>query len=400
MSKIVIVFSTYYNSPVAEDYLFSKETATPCRFSSKQLCDYFWKRFTNDYLKGIAEDTSQYLSEKALTDLNERIKQIKDDRKTELEKYLTDNQDALVEFLETNADTIKGENNGQSLVFSTEDLNWVAMLSMLINYKKIQADSDGVISSLMDKYNEYNKNVTDTYVDVLRNHYDGVWLKDNLIDKGNQEPLDIYVPLKIGYKEQQPWLLHRFSYYKFNEETGEPNDVSVYAVWPLLDPSPDESDDKKAWVEALTDQFFMLEQDADELYLILHDKDIKPTPFEIFSDCVVQNKYDNNHDVQRCVVLFQHSNFVGSFLGQRVKVDVVNKNKSLSDIKTFVAEKVMDINVYVKRIADVIALDETVDSATDITSVKDIENDEDTLNKINELSKSLRKALLSTMNME
>ena len=374
MSKIVIVFSTYYNSPVSEEYLFSKETTTPGRFSSKQLCDYFWKQVD---LKTIAEHRSDYLSKMALTELQTKIKELKEVRKTELKDYLNKNKDAIDNYLKKNANT---------LALSTDDFDWIAELSFI----DPNAENNVIIHGLIDKYDEFNKNDTETCIDVIKNHFDGVWLSKNLKDTGSQTPLDTVLASGVTFGENRPWLHYRFSYYKFNKLEGEPDDVSVYAVWPLQNPSPDDNG-KKSWIEALTDQFLSLEENADVevLYLILHDKDIESTPFKIFLVDEVMNK--QSQKVSRYVALFQHTDEIGKFLGSR-KLD--DKVKSLEDIKQIVSKQV-SIDHFAKQIAEKVNIgamdDPSVTVSIDVQQQK--KNDDDFLKKIAELDEDFRNAI-------
>lgn len=391
MSKIVIVFSTYFNSPVAEDYLFSKDTTTSRRFCSEKLCDYFWKQVLVD-LNKIAEHRSDYLSREALIDLNERITKIKDDREKELKKYLSDNEDVLVGFLETNADEIKTNNSGQQLAFSIDDFDWITKLSMLIDYKKIEEDPNGVVSGLIEMNNESNKDETITCVDLLKKDYNGVWLSKSLKDSGSQTPLDTVLSEGVSFGDQ-PWLHYRFSYYKFNKIEGDPNDVSVYAVWPLKNVSPDDNG-KKVWIEALTEQFLSLREndDADTLYLILHDKDIeKETPFTIYSIDEVNKSSEPIKKVYRCVVLFQHADNIGKFLGTK-KLEMDNKNKSLEDIKQFVLKEV-SVDHYATMIAKKVNIDAIDDPSVEVQ--EDVQKiiDKELLDEIAKLDEKLREAI-------
>jgi hypothetical protein len=153
-----------------------------------------------------------------------------------------------------------------------------------------------------------------------------LWICENLRDDTEQEPLYIF---NGDSKKREPWLTYRFSYYELNNNS---NDVKVYAVWPLSEGlSPKDDDGNYPWVDALSDQFLSKKlgnDDATDLYLILHDKDIERSIFKVIIDDIWKNKYT------RHVALFQHIDAIGAFLEKAI-------TDCTTSIKTFVERTVI-----------------------------------------------------------
>lgn len=390
MSKLVIVFSTYYNAPFGEgDYLFSDERTEIVPFTSQDLCDYFWSK-NKDLLSGyIASDPEQYLSEKSLTDINDEIVKIIKDCQTELSKYLEGNKDLLTNYLKENESIIKDYNGGDSLEFTTDGFDWINTLLMLIEGNILKYDNMGVIKEMqsrLDSIPDFNN----AFIEFLKSK-DGFWLSQNLSNSGDQNPLDMSIAQGMCFNKG-PWLYRRFSYYKYDVKD-DSNDVSVYAVWPLGNVSLDDNG-KKVWIEALTEQFLSLGENADvqTLYLILHDKDIeKETPFTIYSIDEVNKPSNSSEKVYRCVALFQHVDRIGKFLMNK-KLEKDGKNKSLEDIKQFISKEVS-----VDHYATVIAKKVNIHAMDDpsVTVQEDAQKiiDKELLDEIAKLDEELREAI-------
>ena len=397
--KTVIVFSTYYNSPIGEEYLFSKTTTTSSRFTSQKLCDYFWSGIIKDtsLIRTIVENRSDYLDDDALEELKEEFEKTRKDREKSLKTFVDSRENEL--------DVLCKK---YGLIIDKENYDWVGNLIgqhtiETMGYTsptKIETESDDEVwKDLNAYYNNWTKNDDDIYIELLEQK-NGDWVCEHLKDNSSQQWFNTFVPqgmtLSTPPCQNQPWLFHRFSYYRFNQVGEVPNDVSVYAVWPLTIVNSNGASGKNDWVEALTDQFLMeSDSEVEELYLILHEKDIEPgTTFKVYSDEKVQ--YKTGHDVQRYVALFQHRDKMGLFLSDKKMAvdDRTEKEKALEDIKQFVIKNVKEIYVYAKEVAKIVNLKQNVDVDKDFNINTGLTDDDNSrLQTISEFSEKLRKAL-------
>ncbi len=294
MSKTVIVFSTRFIGPLHQNCLFSN--CTRKTFTSKSLANFFWDdiKQNKEYLKSLLTDNY----------------------------FINEKKQALVEFLVSHKDELKRfiSNNSLEHSFSTTDFNWIGFITNNPEFRLPLEEQ----RKLKELYMDYNKSIDDT--SQLSN--------TDSLDLCNALKTDTYQrPFNLGVEDdgKSPWLYYRFSYYELNPAN---DSVKVYAVWPLQFHSP-QQDRKYQWVEALTDQFLsdkLDNNDATELYLILHDDDIKNhTPFEVIIDDTAKN-------AARHVALFQHDNIdeIGRFIKR------VPNNSSPEEVKSYVEKMVME----------------------------------------------------------
>ena len=130
-------------------------------------------------------------------------------------------------------------------------------------------------------------------------------IRSNISQELNQ--LRINIDSEVAYPEM---LKLRFKLYKL--EHGDKT-IKAYAVWPLHDPCS--SSMTSDWYNALCTEIINDnkeegEIDIDEIFLILHDGDIKPhTTFNVRERNVRNSKYSFLPDgISLNIALFQHSN--------------------------------------------------------------------------------------------
>ena len=291
MSKTVIVFSTHRISPLVKNGLFSN--VEPKLFTSDILADYFWNRIkkNDEYLKSLLTSGCFPTSER---------------------KELIDFLDNNKEELETSIKKII-----PTLSISKTDFKWIGDIIATAKHFTLR-------NELKQKYNAFKSSINNN-IDIIKRKR-GLELCNDLEKNSKQASYDLdpYNPSVEG-----PWLYYRFCYYELNNKP----DISVYSVWPLHFNSP-QQDGKYQWVVALTDQFLsdkLGNNDATELYLILHDNDIEDhTPFKVIID-------DTIGKTARYVALFQHENRdeIGEFLLN------TSNDCSPEHIKSYVEEQIM-----------------------------------------------------------
>jgi len=294
MSKTVIVFSTRSIYPHSEDCLFSERQCQRKIFSHKDLADYFWNDIKQDeeHLKSLLTD--DYFSNEKKQALVEFL----DQHKEELEKVITKYE------LKQN--------------YSTTDFEWIG---------DITNDSE-IVYSDKEQLNTLSQDYFDSIDQATR-----IKTEDNLVlcGKLNNDVNAKQAPFNLDPEVDTqlypgPWLHYRFSFYELN---GRSDNIAIYAIWPLDNASP-LNDGSSPWLEALTSQFLDLNSNAEELFLILHDNDIKDhTPFKVIID-------DSVHGVARHVALFQHDSTdeIGSFISR------APNNCGPEEVSSFVEEKV------------------------------------------------------------
>jgi len=284
--KTVIVFSTYYNSPIWEDRLFSLKTAKPMPMTGNLLCNFFWKSIISDKNNGeelIRKVWNLYLTEKGKIELE---KEINDRKSRQLSK--------LIEFINKNPKVKERLND------KVEDMDFDNYL--LYKAGKISKDFEYELEL-------YQNAINNAPLEVLKEK-DGAWVSMHLKNEGQQDAYEMKFPSNFNPSSSElknkPLLSYRFSYYKLIEES----ETEVYAVWPLDTPANDENE----WIEALSEQFG---KNANHLYLILHAKDVNP---DIVFKVIPLEKYD---DADRFVALFQHSGAIGAFLRGEHSIDEI-----------------------------------------------------------------------------
>lgn len=298
MSKTVIVFSTRYIDPLNKHYkdrLFSGDHFHRKIFTSKLLADYFWNDIKKD---------KNLLRRLLINDY-----------------FLNKQKQELVDFLNTKK--IELEEVIQCLdptkSFSTTEFTWIGNIFATGTDFPLKKE-------LRAKHHAYRISIQDT---TLIEREDSLEICEKLKTDTKQKSYNLD-PAEPGV--EGPWMTYRFSYYELNNNN---NDVSVYAVWPLERESP-YNKGKYPWIEALMDQFLtILNPDAKEIFLLLHDNDIKDhTPFKIIID-------DTAGTVARHVALFQHDNLdeIGSFLSK------TPNNISPEDVKSYIEGMVMEARI-------------------------------------------------------
>lgn len=286
MSKTVIVFSTYYNSPIFEDKLFNMESSEPILMNGEKLCGFLWNRLITDKYNGestLKKIWNDYLTEDAKHELNQEIifryNKVKDDAKRRLDEYIKQNEELL--------------KKDYTEIFDYEDLDY-------LNGEKEEKYPE--LADIFYGYKDPDRNAI--VIEALKEKR-GAWISKYLRKEGQQDLYDIKLPQGVIESSPEladkPLLSYRYTYYRLKDSN---KDVKVYAIWPLGSPA---SDAGKNWIDALTEQFG---KDTDRLYLILHDKDIKDKAFEIF----LCDHYENT---ERFVVLYQHTTkHIGNFISR------------------------------------------------------------------------------------
>lgn len=261
MSKTVIVFSTYFITPNRE-FAFNKDSVlTPSLFTCERIKNFFWDRlksnsfYLNNYLKKGLNDWSRF--------------------DTETKAY---SKEQIECFLKERGVDISS--------FEIDPMNTKALIIALMK--------GGVSAEIVQAFKEQFPQIQEINTSVS---LEGVTLEELLQNlKSTQPPFDICNINKDD--EREPWLRHRFSYYELRKEE---SDIAIYAVWALGSPAK-----KEDWIEALSEQFFQLNMDVENLYLILHDKDFGMKSFSVIEPRVlVGNKY------YRTVAVFAHVDEVG-----------------------------------------------------------------------------------------
>lgn len=292
MSKTVIVFSTRYIHPLVKNGIFSEGHYHRKPFKSNKLANFFWDRIEVQRKKAILNEmvfTEKYFKIEKLKELPEAI---------ELLSCLNDNKEYINTYIQTHKLDIS---------YDTDGFEWI---TVLLKQMRTDDSSDQTIKeSLSEKFKKY-KNC------LLQDDEHLLWICENLRDDIEQEPFSIF---NGDSNRREPWVAYRFSYYELQNNT---NDVKVYAVWPLSVPNSKDDDGNYQWVDALSKQFLSKElgnDDATDLYLILHDKDIERSIFKVIIDDMTDN-------ASRHVALFQHIDAIGAFL-EKTNTDCVESIK-------------------------------------------------------------------------
>ncbi len=295
MSKKVIVFSTYFNSPFRDDVLFNPKSSTPFPMSDKKLCDYFWNDIKDNInAKDVLKELPSYIKNEGKDEIEGKIRPIINDAYKELEAFVSKYKEIIDKDL-----TSKKINKDN-------EYKWIKTLKILMDLNKLE-DSQ-LYMDLFDKYKKCDEE--SIKIDFMRTK-GSQWIADNLKNEGQQEKFNVYLT-KDRETPPAPWIYHRFSYYRLNDFS---DDVVVYAVWPIEEGSPVKDEENKkwldnAWIDALSTQFLTLNEDAEKLYLILHDKDIKCNEI---SGVLDYPRLDSQTTV-RTIALFQHTGEFGEIL--------------------------------------------------------------------------------------
>lgn len=322
MSKTVIVFSTYYNSPFGDDYLFSG--ISPQRFTSQKLCDYLWDDFKAITGSGNSSvgwnDVYGYFTD-----------EVRDVVEQEVQKRMEKTQKELGCFINSHNEFNSYKDKDSNVIFSCiQKIRIAAKKNNDEESKKLlERDEYKKLIELLEKCRRDKK---DYIIEVLK-ETDSLKLTNSIKGKNHQKTFSFGFPSGYGIDsdicKEIPWFYYRFSFYEI-KASKENEEFCVYAVWPL-DPQG-AKDNTNGWMEALTDQFLTCNdnKDAENLYLVLHNKDI-----ELNSTYKVL-KIDKIGNTTRFLALFQHNDWVG---------DLLKEKKSLSNVK-----KDVEAHIYVRGV--------------------------------------------------
>lgn len=297
MSKNVIVFSTYFNCPFQKDSLFNLESSTSLPMTDKELCDFLWDDIKeNPNAKSVLDELPLYLNDESKNEIEEEARQREGNVCKELGEFVNNNKEVLDNVLE------------KYNVIRDDNYNWIKMLDLLMTAKKDEMKGSQVFIDLFAKGEKYKGNHK---LEILKKK-DSRWIARNLLNEGEQKKYNIY--LQEGTTaDHAPWIHHRFSYYRLNDFSDE---VVVYAIWPIELSYPI-IDKKNVWIDNLSKQFLSLNNDVENLYFVLHDKDIKTN---VISGTIDYPQLDNK--AVRTVALFQHTGEFGQFLKDKDKTSV------------------------------------------------------------------------------
>lgn len=337
MSKIVVVFSTYYihrdNIGLPED-LFS--SIKPIPFNKNKICNFLWNRILDD--RNAIESAYDSLTDEWREKIDNESKKKKVDAINEIKKEIINRKDSF-------QDLIK-RLNLEKIAVSNEDFKWLRRLLMMIMKPDLSSLVDGndkmIIEDLVNRVKVIEDPDSTVFKKESLKEYNKLGqLKNCFRMVGNKTSFNISQE-KIRDRDDydsEPWFYNRMSYYKLEGED-VPSDIAVYAVWSLDLCSAIFNKEgyleKSDWVDALVDQFRSLNSDIEELYLILHDKDL----FSVGTSAkVVDNKTlpkEDNKVFQMTIAIFQHSDSTGTLLkGKHSAEEVLNhvrNNFSLLDI--------------------------------------------------------------------
>ena len=299
--KTVIVFSTYRISPISEDFLFNSCSSERKHITGKTICDFFWNMIKADGIN--REDIFRRIWTSYLT------KEGKNELWTKIEESERLCKNRLIHFIQSN-DEIKGD-----FIDPTE-----------VDFKKYPLYKAGKISQLFkEELKRYKEEAENHYIEVIKKQT-GEWISEHIKQDGPQDSYNIKFPSNYNGSSNElkdkPLFSYRFSYYKLKEST---DNIKVYAVWPLGTMA-----NESEWIKALSEQFV---GNANRLYLILHDKDIRnertASPFEILP-------MDKFEECERFVALFQHNTTIGTF---------ISKERGINEIWEFVENQIRNYHI-------------------------------------------------------
>lgn len=311
--KTVIVFSTYYNSPIGEaigeDWLFNAKSTESMPMTGSLLCNHLWESIVNDKNNGpdlLKIIWDQYLIDESKNELAERIEELQKNYLTQLHKNIKD----YIKDKPSVASYFQGDL--EEIDFASYPLWKAKKISESCKDKETSQSFEEIL-------HEYKVNSSNAPIEVLKKQ-SGSWVSQHLRKEGQQDAYEIKFPSNFNPSSREladkPLMSYRFSYYRLRGCSDD--NTMVYAIWPLDTPA----DDAEWWINALSEQF---SKDTEQLYLILHAKDIDP---RIVFDVAPPDKYGNTN---RYVALFQHSGHIGDFL---------KKEHSIKEVYDFVVDNV------------------------------------------------------------
>lgn len=156
-------------------------------------------------------------------------------------------------------------------------------------------------SLIPSKLRAIDARLEEKYNELSRIDYD--FLATKIRELG--ENVEYETSLNIdGVKEHL--IENRFSLFQLRSDSEDSTrDCAVYAVWPL---NVSAKNNGKEWLDAISDEILKRHPDADELYLILHDRDLYKTTFRVEWCGEDYETADDNKNCKRYVALFQHAN--------------------------------------------------------------------------------------------
>lgn len=322
MSNSVVVFSTYYNHPVFPDKLFNRKDSEQPQIGLF-LKEFFMNRLMKDSSMWSTFADYLYLESCPKHSLKQTIVFDQNDEIKKIEKQIQENIPFVNQYL--------------------EDKEKVA-----IDIDIDSADFECWIDDLKDSENKHFNEIKQLYEswkslqktdDYLKNYIEKNKINFNdyvISNEGEQEVFDIYCS-SANIPKEQPWLYNRVSFYKLKDTCEQ---TSIYAVWPLKESSLPLNNDWEEvkrinceWIECLTKQFLILNNDCNTLYLCLHAKDIfgsnssTTVSYELFGPNQVPFK---EKQINIVVLLFQHPiTAIRNILSQRE----ISSNEILESIK-------------------------------------------------------------------
>lgn len=277
MSKTAILFTTYYISPVKEG-VFSKEAVGDSHvLTGEKIIGLLWKRLVED---------KEYQKNHLLS----CIKNPESISKPPVDPRLEN--PVIKELL------------AKYNIIPSSDSDWTNLLleKMLDENESEErvCEASSILSSSVS---------LDPIISLENKNFP--WLLENILPDKEQAPFSIYN--SENFRPGQ-WLYDRFCYYELKQTNQA--DVSVYAIW-ALKPSVNEAE----WIEALTEQVLQLSTDTQELFLVLHNKDIGDSTFKVIESAntiyIKSRELTKNRRLTRTVAVFAHVDEIGRLLERK-----------------------------------------------------------------------------------
>lgn len=325
MSKIVVVFSTYYNYPIYQDKLFNKSTCKVPKVG-KFLKDFFVKRLKEDKEDTVWGHLLDYLNEEQKQIVGQNIESARRNDIELIESKIKEEVSIVNQSLQEEKRIYPDKIDDADFECWIDDLD--------IN------DNTQSIKKLYQQWFELISNEEEYKISFLREKID---LDYDINNKGDQEVYDIYLSsAKIPEDKPYPWLYHRMSYYELNSSDSA---VAVYAVWPIDRPSSPTQDGVNdnmiscEWIDVLKKQFLSLNNDCETIYLCLHGKDIygsnsdsgKTITYKLYGPYLEEK-------VNVIVILFQHPKPIGSDL-------LYKEGRNSHEVKDFVEKETLKLGL-------------------------------------------------------
>ena len=268
MSKTAILFTTYYISPIKEGVFCKEAVGDSHVLTGEKIIGLLWKRLVED---------KEYQKNHLLS----CIKNPESISKPPVDPRLEN--------------PVINELLAKYNINPSSDSDWTnSLLKMMLcdNFDRTRVVE---ISSILSTHFS-----TDPIISLEGK--DSTWLFNNLLPGKAQSPFSIYYSENF---KPGPWLVDRFSYYELKQSNK--TSPSVYAIW-ALNPVVNYVE----WIEALTQQVLLLSPDAQEVFLILHNKDIGDSTFKVIES--ENSIIVNDKSIKRTVAVFAHTDTIGRLL--------------------------------------------------------------------------------------